>query len=95
MVHFSKKPNNLYNINSFKHCENAKNVSVKLEIIKQNNPSSLVHKTVMKKEFSIMAKDVANQVRWASRFFSHCGDAGLQTTSSFQFGVQIIRSAWL
>ncbi|RZC49905.1 hypothetical protein C5167_018329 [Papaver somniferum] len=30
---------------------------------KQKNPSALVHKTVMKKEFSRMAKDVANQRR--------------------------------
>ncbi|KAI3850731.1 hypothetical protein MKW98_030791 [Papaver atlanticum] len=29
---------------------------------KQKNPSALVHKTVMKKEFSRMAKAVANQV---------------------------------
>ncbi|KAI3859160.1 hypothetical protein MKX03_012550 [Papaver bracteatum] len=50
MVQFSKEPNNLYNINSFKHS--------------QKNPSSLVHKTVMKKEFSIMAKTIANQVSY-------------------------------
>ncbi|KAI3891830.1 hypothetical protein MKW92_052717, partial [Papaver armeniacum] len=29
---------------------------------KQKNPSALVHKTVMKKEFSRMAKAVANQL---------------------------------
>ncbi|RZC90170.1 hypothetical protein C5167_044800, partial [Papaver somniferum] len=63
MVQFSKEPNNLYNVNSFKH-------SVKLEKIegvvlattnpnKQKNPSSLVDKTVMKKKISRTAKDVA------------------------------------
>ncbi|RZC51687.1 hypothetical protein C5167_020118 [Papaver somniferum] len=34
---------------------------------KQKNPSALVHKTVMKKEFSRMAKAVANQVLEESR----------------------------
>ncbi|KAI3897187.1 hypothetical protein MKX03_032378 [Papaver bracteatum] len=58
MVQFSKKPNNLYNINSFKHCD----VLATTKTNKQKNPSSLVHKTIMKKEFSIMAKAVANQV---------------------------------
>ncbi|RZC51198.1 hypothetical protein C5167_019624 [Papaver somniferum] len=70
MVQFSKEPNNLYNVNSFKHSANAKTVSVKLEKIegvvlattnpnKQKNPSSLVGKTIMKKKISRMAKVVA------------------------------------
>ncbi|MCL7041867.1 hypothetical protein MKW94_026465 [Papaver nudicaule] len=74
MVQFSKEPNNLYNINSFKHSglANAKTVSVQADgsgvalattkTNKQKNPSKLVHKTVMKKEFSRMAKAVSNQV---------------------------------
>lgn len=36
---------------------------------KQNKPASLLHKSVMKKEFSRMAAAVANQVKFGN--FSH------------------------
>ncbi|RZC65511.1 hypothetical protein C5167_009197, partial [Papaver somniferum] len=58
MVQFSKEPNNLYNINFFKHSGDVLSTT---KTNKQKNPSSLVHKNFMKKEFSIMAKVVANQ----------------------------------
>ncbi|MBA0748429.1 hypothetical protein Gogos_005248 [Gossypium gossypioides] len=118
-VRFSKEPNNLYNVNSYKHSENngyllrggrlcsvksskvvcpeltvpsmgwyciwvktgfteclankktvtiqpaGKDQSVLLATTKskkQNKPSSLLHKSVMKKEFPRMAKAVKNQV---------------------------------
>ncbi|KAI3865882.1 hypothetical protein MKX03_014514 [Papaver bracteatum] len=59
MVQFSKEPNNLYNVNSFKH---SGVVLVTTKTNKHKNHSSLVHKTVMKKGFSRMAKAVVNQV---------------------------------
>ncbi|GAV80262.1 Ribosomal_L28e domain-containing protein [Cephalotus follicularis] len=75
-VRFSKEPNNLYNLNSFKHSglANKKTVSIQADgkdnavllattkSKKQNKPASLLHKSVLKKEFSRMAKVVANQV---------------------------------
>ncbi|KAA3478586.1 60S ribosomal protein L28-1-like [Gossypium australe] len=112
-VRFSKEPNNLYNVNSYKHsgiiiyllCDPKSSFSLSLslgwdekciltlswicEILglankktvtiqpagkdqsvllattkskKQNKPSSLLHKSVMKKEFPRMAKAVKNQV---------------------------------
>ncbi|OVA11749.1 Ribosomal protein L28e [Macleaya cordata] len=76
MVQFSTEKNNLYNVNSFKHSglANKKTVSIQpegkdLSVVlattktkKQSQPASLVHKTVMKKEFRRMAKAVTNQV---------------------------------
>ncbi|CAK9152755.1 unnamed protein product [Ilex paraguariensis] len=73
MVQFSKESNNL---NSYKHSGLAnyntviiqpggKDLSVLLGMTKskkQNKPASLLHKSVMKKEFPRMAKAVANQV---------------------------------
>ncbi|KAJ6796716.1 60S ribosomal protein L28-1-like [Iris pallida] len=75
-VQFSKEPNNLYNVNSFKHSglANKKTVSIQpggkdLSVVvattktkKQSKPASLYHKSVMKKEFSKMAKALTNQV---------------------------------
>ncbi|RZC49933.1 hypothetical protein C5167_018364 [Papaver somniferum] len=61
MVQFSKEPNNLYNVNTFKHSglATAKTISVQagkdsgivlatIKTNKQKYPSALVHKTVMK-----------------------------------------------
>ncbi|XP_058068182.1 large ribosomal subunit protein eL28y-like [Magnolia sinica] len=76
MVQFSKEKNNLYNVNSFKHSglANKKTVSIQpggkdLSIVlattktkKQNQPANLYHRSIMKKEFSRMAKAVVNQV---------------------------------
>ncbi|KAL9244582.1 hypothetical protein vseg_018348 [Gypsophila vaccaria] len=74
-IQFSKEPNNLYNVHSYKYSglANPKTVSVQpggkdavvlttTKTRKQNKPSSLQHKSVMKKEFSRMAKAVDNQV---------------------------------
>ncbi|KAJ6819721.1 60S ribosomal protein L28-1-like [Iris pallida] len=75
-VQFSKEPNNLYIVNSFKHSglANKKTVSIQpggkdLSVVvtttktkKQSKPASLYHKSVMKKEFSKMAKALTNQV---------------------------------
>ncbi|KAK8546886.1 hypothetical protein V6N13_093925 [Hibiscus sabdariffa] len=75
-VRFSKEPNNLYNLNSYKHSglANKKTVTIQpggkeqsvllatTKTKKQNKPSSLLHKSVMKKEFPRMVKAVKNQV---------------------------------
>ncbi|KAL4589226.1 hypothetical protein LXL04_002131 [Taraxacum kok-saghyz] len=75
-VQFSKEPNNLYNLNSYKHSGLAnkktitiqpagKDQSILLATSKtkqQAKPASLLHKSIMKKEFNRMAKAVVNQV---------------------------------
>ncbi|KAJ8539304.1 hypothetical protein K7X08_013556 [Anisodus acutangulus] len=75
-VVFSKEPNNLYNLHSYKHSglANKKTVTIQpggkdqsvllatTKGKKQNKPSSLLNKSVMKKEFRRMAKAVTNQV---------------------------------
>ncbi|KDP40808.1 hypothetical protein JCGZ_24807 [Jatropha curcas] len=74
-LQFSKEPNNLYNLNSYKHSglANKKTVTIQpgkdqsvvlatTKTKKQNKPSALLHKSVMKKEFRRMAKAVENQV---------------------------------
>ncbi|KAI4325330.1 hypothetical protein MLD38_030741 [Melastoma candidum] len=74
-VRFSKEPNNLYNLNTFKHSglANKKTVTIQpgkdqsvllatSKTKKQNKPAALLHKSVLKKEFRRMAKAVENQV---------------------------------
>ncbi|KAH6781309.1 Ribosomal L28e protein family [Perilla frutescens var. hirtella] len=74
-VKFSKEPNNLCNIHSFKHSglANKKTVTIQpgkdqtvvlatTKTKKQNKPAKLFNKSVMKKEFHRMAKAVSNQV---------------------------------
>ena len=75
-VQFSKEPNNLYNLNSYKHSglANKKTVTIQpagkdqyvllatTKSKKQGKPASLLHKSIMKKEFNRMAKAVVNQV---------------------------------
>uniref|UniRef100_A0A7C8Z072 Ribosomal eL28/Mak16 domain-containing protein n=1 Tax=Opuntia streptacantha TaxID=393608 RepID=A0A7C8Z072_OPUST len=74
-VQFSKESNNLYNAHSYKYSglANTKTVTVQpvgkdsvvlatTKTRKQNKPSSLLHKSVMKKEFRRMSKAVENQV---------------------------------
>ncbi|KAK7271951.1 hypothetical protein RJT34_28248 [Clitoria ternatea] len=75
-VQFSREPNNLYNLNSYKFSglANKKTVTIQpagkdqsvllatTKTKKQNKPSALLHKSVMKKEFRRMAKAVQNQV---------------------------------
>ncbi|KAL7599530.1 60S ribosomal protein L28-2 [Lactuca sativa] len=75
-VQFSKEPNNLYNLNSYKHSglSNKKTVTIQpagkdqsvllatSKTKKQAKPAALLHKSIMKKEFNRMAKSVVNQV---------------------------------
>uniref|UniRef100_A0A0D3GAB6 Ribosomal eL28/Mak16 domain-containing protein n=1 Tax=Oryza barthii TaxID=65489 RepID=A0A0D3GAB6_9ORYZ len=76
-VQFTKEPNNLYNVHSYKHSglankktvtiqpSGAKDAAVVLSTTKtkkQNAPAKLYHKSVMRKEFRKMAKAVKNQV---------------------------------
>ncbi|XBI59041.1 hypothetical protein VPH35_040177 [Triticum aestivum] len=76
-VQFSKEPNNLYNVHSYKFSglANSKTVAVQpsagedkavvlstTKTKKQNTPAKLQHKTLMRKEFRKMAKSVKNQV---------------------------------
>ncbi|KAK7335891.1 hypothetical protein VNO80_28008 [Phaseolus coccineus] len=75
-VQFSREPNNLYNLNTFKYSGLANKKTVTIQAAgkdqsvilattktkKQNKPASLLHKSVMKKEFRRMAKAVQNQV---------------------------------
>ncbi|XP_037467138.1 60S ribosomal protein L28-1-like [Triticum dicoccoides] len=75
-VRFSKEPNNLYNVHTYKFSSlaNCKTVAVqpsagedKAVVLsttknnKQNTPAKLQHKTLMRKEFRKMAKSVKNQ----------------------------------
>ncbi|KAK6142890.1 hypothetical protein DH2020_023238 [Rehmannia glutinosa] len=75
LLEFSKEPNNLYNLHSFKHSglANKKTVAIQpgkdqsvllatTKTKKQNKPASLLNKSLMKKEFHCMAKVVSNQV---------------------------------
>ncbi|KAG0519013.1 hypothetical protein BDA96_09G227200 [Sorghum bicolor] len=76
-VQFTKEPNNLYNVHSYKHSglANKKTVTIQpaagkdsavvlstTKTKKQNTPAKLSHKSVMRKEFRKMAKAVKNQV---------------------------------
>ncbi|KAF8677975.1 hypothetical protein HU200_046332 [Digitaria exilis] len=76
-VQFSKEPNNLYNVHSYKYSglankktvivqpASGKEMAVALSTTKtkkQNKPASLYHTSVMRKEFRRMAKAVKNQV---------------------------------
>ncbi|CAA0822398.1 60S ribosomal protein L28-1 [Striga hermonthica] len=74
-VKFSKEPNNLYNVHSFKYSglANKKTVTIQpgkdqsvllatTKTKKQNKPANMLNKSVMKKEFQRMAKAVENQV---------------------------------
>ena len=74
-VQFSRESNNLYNVHSYKYSglANPKTVSIqpggKDSIVlattktrKQNKPASLLHKSVMKKDFRRTVKAVENQV---------------------------------
>ncbi|KAK8959435.1 60S ribosomal protein L28-2 [Platanthera guangdongensis] len=74
-VQFSKEKNNLFNVHSFKYSglANKKTVSVQpagkdLSVVlattkskKQNKPASVSHRSILKKEFSKVAKSVINQ----------------------------------
>ncbi|KAG9151010.1 hypothetical protein Leryth_003126 [Lithospermum erythrorhizon] len=73
---FSKEPNNLFNLHSYKHSglANKKTVTIQpagkdqgvllatTKTKKQGKPASSLNKSVLKKDFSRMAKAVTNQV---------------------------------
>ncbi|KAL6495925.1 60S ribosomal protein L28A [Orobanche gracilis] len=74
-VRFSKEPNNLLNLHSYKHSglANKKTVTIQpgkdqsvllatTKTKKQNKPASLLNKSVLKKEFHCMTNTVSNQV---------------------------------
>ncbi|XP_073146173.1 large ribosomal subunit protein eL28z-like [Henckelia pumila] len=74
-VKFSKEPNNLFNVHSYKYSglANKKTVTIQpgkdqsvlfatTKTKKHNKPARLLNKSLMKKEFSRMAKAVSNQV---------------------------------
>ncbi|MFQ6642614.1 hypothetical protein Gotur_017589 [Gossypium turneri] len=75
-IQFSKESNNLYNLNSYKHSglANKKTVTIQpggkdqsvllatSKTKKHNRPAIVLHKSVMRKECSRMAKAVVNQV---------------------------------
>ncbi|TKY48235.1 60S ribosomal protein L28-2 [Spatholobus suberectus] len=75
-VQFSREPNNLYNLNTFKYSGLANKKTVTIQAAgkdqsvllattktkKQNKPNALLHRSLMKKEFRRMAKAVQNQV---------------------------------
>nr|GMD32331.1 60S ribosomal protein L28-1-like [Ipomoea batatas]GMD32333.1 60S ribosomal protein L28-1-like [Ipomoea batatas] len=76
-VVFSKEPNNLCNLHSYKHSglANKKTVTIQggkdqsvllatTKTKKQNKPANLHNKSVMKKEFRRMAKAVTNQHKY-------------------------------
>ncbi|KAM0862910.1 hypothetical protein ACQ4PT_044950 [Festuca glaucescens] len=84
-VQFSKEPNNLYNVHSYKFSglANSKTVTVQpsagddkavvlstTKTKKQNAPAKLQHKNVMRKDFRKMAKAVKNQVIAPEKCFS-------------------------
>ncbi|XP_050118042.1 60S ribosomal protein L28-1-like [Malus sylvestris] len=74
-VRFTKEPNNLLNLHSYKYSGLANKKTVTIQGVgkdqsvllvtsktkKQNKPVVLLHKSVMKQEFRRMAKAVANQ----------------------------------
>ncbi|KAM0834326.1 hypothetical protein ACQ4PT_063676 [Festuca glaucescens] len=83
-VQFSKEPNNLYNVHSYKYSglANKKTVTVQpaadkeMTVVlsttktkKQNNPAAFSHKTVMRKEFRKMAKAVKNPIAILCLFY--------------------------
>ncbi|KAK4760777.1 hypothetical protein SAY87_005670 [Trapa incisa] len=75
-VQFTKEPNNLYNLHSYKHSglANRKTVTIQADgkehavllattkVNKQSKPAGLLQKTVLKKELPSMAKAVVSQV---------------------------------
>ncbi|KAL5728867.1 Large ribosomal subunit protein eL28y [Ranunculus cassubicifolius] len=105
MVQFSKEPNNLYNLNSFKYSglANKKTVSVQsagkdlgvsfatTKSKKQNQPSKIQHKAVMNKDFTKMAKAVANQVG-DNHYRADLKDAALARLSAVHRSLKVSKS---
>ncbi|KAI9161668.1 hypothetical protein LWI28_019530 [Acer negundo] len=103
-LQFSKESNNLYNLNSFKHSglANAKTVTIQpgkdqsvvlatSKTKKQNKPASLLHKSVMKKEFRRMSKAVTNQVA-DNRYRPDLKKAALARLSAVNKSLRVAKS---
>ncbi|MED6136636.1 60S ribosomal protein L28-2 [Stylosanthes scabra] len=99
-VEFSREPNNLYNLNSFKYsvvlyCWPAgKDQGVLLATTKtkkQNKPSAHLHKSLMKKEFSRMAKAVQNQVT-KNHYRPDLTNAALARLSAVNRSIRVAKS---
>ncbi|KAK9085282.1 hypothetical protein Sjap_025693 [Stephania japonica] len=104
-VQFSKEPNNLYNVNSFKFSglANKKTVTIQpdqkefavvlgtAKTKKQNQPAKAVHKSVLKKEFRRMAKAVTNQVA-DNRYRPDLKNAALARLSAVYRSLKVSKS---
>ncbi|KAL4285976.1 60S ribosomal protein L28-2 [Arachis ipaensis] len=104
-VEFSREPNNLYNLNSFKYSglANKKTVTIQpagkdqgvllatTKTKKQNKPSALLHKSLMKKEFSRMAKAVQNQVT-KNHYRPDLTNAALARLSAVNRSIRVAKS---
>ncbi|MED6135386.1 60S ribosomal protein L28A [Stylosanthes scabra] len=104
-VEFSREANNLYNLNSFKYSglANKKTVTIQpagkdqsvllatTKTKKQNKPSALLHKSVMKKEFPRMAKAVKKQVA-ANHYRPDLTNAALARLSVVNRSLRVAKS---
>lgn len=104
-VQFSKEPNNLFNLNSYKYSGFANQKTVTIQPVgkeqsvmlattktkKQNKPTTLLHKSLMKKEFKSMAKAVTNQV--ADNYYRpDLKDAALARLSAVHRSLKVAKS---
>ncbi|EPS63311.1 hypothetical protein M569_11473, partial [Genlisea aurea] len=103
-VKFSREPNNLYNIHSYKYSGLANKKTVTIEAgkdqsvvlattktKKQNKPSKVLHKSIMKKDFYRMAKTVVNQV--GDNFYRpDLKKAALARLSAVHRGIKVSKS---
>ncbi|GAB4850408.1 60S ribosomal protein L28A [Ancistrocladus abbreviatus] len=103
-VQFSKESNNLFNCHSYKHSglANTKTVTISggkdnsvvlatTKTRKQNKPRSILHKSVMKKEFRRMAKAVTNQVG-DNYYRPDLKSAALARLSAVHRSLQVVKS---
>ena len=105
MVQFSKEKNNLYNVHSFKFSglANKKTVSIQpagkdLSVVlattkknKQNKPTSLSHRSIMKREFRKVAKAVISQVA-DNHYRPDLKKAALARLSAVRRSLQVAKS---
>ncbi|KAL1087098.1 hypothetical protein V6Z11_D08G160200 [Gossypium hirsutum] len=106
-LQFSKEPNNLYNLHSYKHSglANKKTVTIQsggkdqsvllatTKTKKQNKPSALLHKSLMKKEFPRMAKAVKNQVTY-NYYMPDLTKAALARLSTVHRSLKVAKSSF-
>ncbi|KAL0918451.1 hypothetical protein M5K25_010460 [Dendrobium thyrsiflorum] len=105
MVQFSKEKNNLYNVHSFKFSglANKKTVSIQpagkdLSVVlattkknKQNKPTSLSQRSIMKREFRKVAKAVISQVA-DNHYRPDLKKAALARLSAVRRSLQVAKS---